>query len=157
MWRCDAAAKAELARLAGRVACVQTFREDATAGRVGDCKIGDRDLAAELVRGGHVFANRDFSRPMATLEQEARTAKLGVWGGEAERPADYRAQKWQDAKRDAPDGCPIKGGVRARTPHLVLPWSRDYESTRVSTGRGDRWFCSESEAQAAGWKPSEQS
>jgi endonuclease YncB( thermonuclease family) len=157
-WRCDAAAKAELARLAesGRVAC-KLSRADANGRRAGSCKIGDRDIAAELVRSGHVFADTGLFSSYATLEQEARAAKLGVWGGDAERPADYRAHKWQDAKRDAPDGCPIKGGVRRGQRIYVLPWSRDYASTRVSVGRGERWFCSESEAQAAGWKPSDRS
>ena len=157
-WRCDAAAKAELARLAGRgrVTC-KLSGTDANGRQEGTCTIGDRDLAAELVRGGHVFAETGLFSSYGSLEQEARTAKLGMWGGDAERPADYRAHKWQDAKRDAPDGCPIKGGVKRGQRIYVLPWSRDYESTRVSTGRGERWFCSESEAQAAGWKPSDRS
>jgi endonuclease YncB( thermonuclease family) len=157
-WRCDAAAKAELARLtgSGRVAC-ELSGTDANGRQAGSCKIGDRDIAAELVRGGHVFAETGLFSSYGTLEQEARAAKLGVWGGDAERPADYRAHKWQDAKRDAPDGCPIKGGVKRGQRIYVLPWSRDYASTRVSAGRGERWFCSESEAQAAGWKPSDRS
>ncbi len=33
----------------------------------------------------------------------------------------------------------------------------DYERVKVSRNRGERWFCSESEAQEAGFKPSEQS
>jgi hypothetical protein len=35
----------------------------------------------------------------------------------------------------------------------VLPWSPSYERTKVRTNRGERWFCSESEARQAGWKP----
>jgi hypothetical protein len=130
---------------------------DTNGQALGSCKIGDRDIAAELVRGGHVFAETGLFSSYGTLEQEARAAKLGVWGGDAERPTDYRAHKWQDAKREAPDGCPIKGGVKRGQRIYVLPWSREYASTRVSAGRGERWFCSESEAQAAGWKPADRS
>ena len=100
---------------------------------------------------------RVFSRPMARSRRKRGTAKIGIWSGDAERPADYRAQKWQDAKREAPDGCPIKGNVKGGRRLYVLPWSQDYARVRVSLSRGERWFCSEAEAQAAGWKPAERS
>jgi endonuclease YncB( thermonuclease family) len=157
-WRCDVAAKAALARLAdaGPVAC-KLSGADSLGGRIASCRVGERDLGAELVRGGHVFSDTGLFSAYATLEAEARSAKRGVWIGEAERPADYRAHKWQDAKRSAPDGCPIKGEVKGGERLYVLPWSRNYAHARVSTGRGGRWFCSEEEAQAAGWKPSDRS
>jgi endonuclease YncB( thermonuclease family) len=159
-WHCDAAARTALARLAedGRVTCrVGGQAADRPGAKAGSCRVGERDIGAELVRGGYVFAGTGLFSAYATLEQEARSAKRGLWNGEAERPADYRAHKWQDAKRDAPDGCPIKGEVKGGQRIYVLPWSRDYARTRVSAGRGERWFCSEEEAQSAGWKPSERS
>ena len=54
--------------------------------------------------------------------------------------------------RRAPDGCPIKGQVTASSRTYVLPWSPDYERARVQSTRGERWFCSEQEAVAAGFK-----
>jgi endonuclease YncB( thermonuclease family) len=154
-WRCDAAAKTALARLAasGKASCALSSGTDAQGRRSGTCRIGEKDIAAELVRNGHVFAVTGFFSSYAGLEEKAREAKLGIWSGTAERPADYRAQKWQDAKRAAPDGCPIKGNVKGGRRLYVLPWSQDYARVRVSLSRGERWFCSEAEAQAAGWKP----
>jgi hypothetical protein len=35
---------------------------------------------------------------------------------------------------------------------FLMPWSPDYDGAKVRTSRGERWFCSESEATAAGWK-----
>jgi hypothetical protein len=35
----------------------------------------------------------------------------------------------------------------------VLPWSPDYRRVRVRSQRGERWFCTEEEAVAAGWQP----
>jgi hypothetical protein len=35
----------------------------------------------------------------------------------------------------------------------VLPWSPDYDRGRIQKTRGERWFCSEREAEAAGFKP----
>ena len=33
-----------------------------------------------------------------------------------------------------------------------MPGDRDYERTRISTSRGERYFCTEAEARAAGWR-----
>ncbi|MGI9403648.1 MAG: thermonuclease family protein [Hyphomicrobium sp.] len=153
-WDCGASATAFLARLVrrARVTCEISGSDDRDR-PLGDCRIGDKDLAAELVRGGHVFATTGFFAPYTSLEDAARKAKLGVWRGEAVRPSDYRAQKWEEAKRAAPDGCPIKGNVSRGRRIYVLPWSRDYKRVRITRRRGERWFCSETEAQAAGWKP----
>ncbi len=81
-------------------------------------------------------------------------AKAGIWQGEIQRPQEWRDQEWRDAKRDAPDGCPIKGFVRASTKLYTLPWSADYDRAKVHTEKGERWFCSEGEAKAAGFTSS---
>ncbi len=77
---------------------------------------------------------------------------IGLWFGTAERPAEYRAKKWEEAKRTAPEGCPIKGQVSGRARVYVLPWSPAYDNVKVRAAKGERWFCSEEEARAAGWK-----
>jgi endonuclease YncB( thermonuclease family) len=156
-WSCGQTAKQALARILrnGRVACDISGSADGHS--VGDCKVGDVDVAAELVRGGHVFATSGLFASYGGIEDEARANKAGIWGGQATRPSDYRAQKWEEAKREAPDGCPIKGNVRGGRRFYVVPWARGYERVKVSRSRGERWFCSESEAQEAGFKPFEQS
>ncbi len=157
-WHCDAAAKTALERLlrSGRVKC-DLSGSDNLGHRIGTCREGETDIAAELVRNGHVFAETGFFSAYGSLENQARTAKAGIWSGEAERPSDYRAQKWEEAKREFPEGCPIKGNVRGGRRIYVLPWARGYERVKISSRKGERWFCSEDEAVAAGWKPSEQS
>ena len=156
-WECGQSAKQALARILrnGRVTC--DVARDSQGSGTGDCKIGDKDVAAELVLGGHVFAATGLFAPYRSIEEQARTSKAGLWAGQATRPSDYRAQKWEEAKREAPDGCPIKGSVRGSRRYYVVPWARGYERVRVSSSRGERWFCSEAEAQEAGFKPSEQS
>jgi endonuclease YncB( thermonuclease family) len=156
-WRCDAAAREALARVlaGGRVRCKLGSSDDAGR-RFGTCHTGEKDVAAELVSGGHVFANSGLFTSYGSLESAARSGKAGIWAGEAARPDDYRAQKWEEAKRDAPDGCPIKGNAKGGRRVYVLPWAQGYERVRMG-GKGDRWFCSEAEARQAGWRPSEQS
>ena len=153
-WRCGAAAEAALSRLvSGRnVACSLSGSDE--AGRaLGQCTMGDKDVGAELVRQGHVFAEGSILVRYAGQEREARAAKAGLWAtGDAERPADYRAKIWEEAKRRAPEGCPIKGQVAGASRVYVLPWAADYERVRVQKARGERWFCSEQEAVSAGFK-----
>ncbi|MGE0284581.1 MAG: hypothetical protein AB7P20_28765 [Rhizobiaceae bacterium] len=31
-------------------------------------------------------------------------------------------------------------------------WSRHYAATRIDTSKGERWFCTEAEAKATGWR-----
>jgi len=152
-WRCGAAAEAALARLVnGRTVSCSLSGSDDMGRPLGQCSIGQKDVGAELVRQGHVFADGSVIARYASQEREARAAKVGLWSGEAERPAAYRAKLWEEAKRRAPEGCPIKGQVSGASRVYVLPWAPDYERARVQKARGERWFCSEQEAVAAGFK-----
>lgn len=156
-WACGEAAKQALARLlrSGRVACEISGNADGQG--TGDCRVDGRDIAAELVRGGHVFASSGLFASYGGLEREARTDKVGIWEGEPVRPSEYRERKWEEAKRASPDGCPIKGSLRGGRRLYIVPWARGYEQARVSPSRGERWFCSEAEARQAGFGPAEQS
>lgn len=154
-WRCGDAARDALSRLVRPKAIVcQLAGTDESGFRLATCTAGEKDIAAELVRGGHVFASTGFFARYGSAESEARSARTGVWQGEqVERPAEFRAKRWEEAKRAAPEGCPIKGSVARGSRTYVLPWAPSYERVRVRENRGERWFCSEQEARAAGWRP----
>ena len=79
-----------------------------------------------------MFATSGLFASYGGIENEARANRAGIWGGQATRPSDYRAQKWEEAKREAPDGCPIKGSVRGGRRFYVVPWARGYERVKVS-------------------------
>jgi cold shock CspA family protein len=51
-------------------------------------------------------------------------------------------------------GCNIKGNISFETGKKLyhLPGMEDYESTRINPEKGERWFCTESEASANGWR-----
>ena len=53
-------------------------------------------------------------------------------------------------------GCNIKGNISARTGERIdhVPGDKFYDATRISLANGERWFCSEEEARAAGWRKS---
>ncbi len=53
-------------------------------------------------------------------------------------------------------GCKIKGNISYETGEKIyhLPGAEDYESTVIDPTRGEKWFCTESEAIANGWRKS---
>ncbi|MBB2670707.1 UNVERIFIED_ORG: hypothetical protein GGE44_000248 [Rhizobium esperanzae] len=52
--------------------------------------------------------------------------------------------------------CTIKGNVSINTGERIfhVPGQRYYAETKISPKYGERWFCSEAEAWAAGWRKS---
>jgi endonuclease YncB( thermonuclease family) len=153
-WRCGETAREATQRLVrGRMVRCETGRPDAQGVATGSCHAGDADVAALLVRGGHVFAEAGIAPRYRGAEAEAREAKAGIWAApDPERPGAWRARMWDQAKRRAPDGCPIKGQVSRGDRVYLLPWSERYDRVKLNTKRGERWFCSEDEAVGAGWR-----
>lgn len=151
IWPCGTAAKDALAGLLrGRRVTCDVLGDEPNAKRARCYAAGD-DIAEKLVRNGHVFATGGFWGSYSSVQSEAEQEKAGLWAGEADRPQDYRDKRWEEAKKSAPEGCPIKGPIRSGARVYVLPWAPSYDSIRLRTSRGERWFCSESEAEAAGW------
>jgi hypothetical protein len=52
--------------------------------------------------------------------------------------------------------CNIKGNISFRTGERIyhVPGGKFYDATRINPSKGERWFCSEEEARAAGWRKS---
>ena len=50
-------------------------------------------------------------------------------------------------------GCNIKGNVSRNGERIFhVPGDRNYDRVRTDKGHGERWFCSEEQAIAAGWR-----
>ncbi len=154
-WPCGEEARDAASRLVrAQVLKCETSDKDASGVVTGRCHAGTIDIAEALVRGGHVFAEAGVLSTYRAAEGAAKTAKSGLWSSsvEPERPATWRARMWAEAKQQAPEGCPIKGRVARGERIYVLPWSTEYPKARISKQRGERWFCTEAEAVAAGWR-----
>jgi len=56
--------------------------------------------------------------------------------------------------RDLDASCTIKGNVSINSGERIyhVPGQEFYDATKISHRHGERWFCSEAEAQAAGWR-----
>lgn len=52
-------------------------------------------------------------------------------------------------------GCEIKGNISSSGERIYhMPGQRFYDKTVISESAGERWFCTEDEAIAAGWRKS---
>lgn len=50
-------------------------------------------------------------------------------------------------------GCLIKGNINSKGERIYhVPGRGSYAQTEINEGAGERWFCSEDEAQQAGWR-----
>lgn len=128
---------------------------------VGDCFRADGlGLAAAMVRSGMALDWPRYSGGAYADEQSAAAAaKAGIWQGEFQPPWEWRAEQ-RSLPASAPlvsapasIGCLIKGNIsRSGNRIYHVPGMHDYERTRIQERDGERWFCSEAEAQSAGWR-----
>lgn len=154
-YNCGAAALNALRGLVGSedVHCVGSRFDDYDR-LIAICHVRAVDLAAALVRSGHGLAYVQYSASYVTEESEARAAGRGAWAGSFTAPWTFRANGWANAAQEAPDGrCAIKGNINRKRERIYhAPWSRSYKRTKIDTSKGERWFCDEGEALAAGWR-----
>ncbi len=87
-------------------------------------------------------------------EQEAKARKAGLW----KEPNPIPPWDWRHGKAGAAEasgGCPIKGNISARGERIYpVPGQRHYTETQIRESSGERWFCTEEQAKAAGWRAS---
>ena len=114
------------------------------------------DVGRALVRDGLAMAFVRYGDDYAQDAAKARATELGLWRTDWQAPWEFRARRRQTATQQAPDGCRIKGNISADGERIYhTPWgSQYYGRTRISTAKGERWFCSEREALDAGWRAS---
>jgi hypothetical protein len=122
------------------------------------CRMGDIDVQEVLTREGLEWAYRQYSR--AYVSQPKKPHELsdrGIWQGPAQPPWEWRRRPadagGEASSSTAPEGCRIKGNINSRGVKIYhTPASPWYDQTTVNESRGQRWFCTEAEAVAAGWR-----
>jgi endonuclease YncB( thermonuclease family) len=124
---------------------------------VGRPYVDDLDVSAEMVRAGAAWAYRQYLRDdnLLILEAEARDAKRGLWGlSEAQKMAPWEWRRSGNSlSTTIQSGCNIKGNINSKGDRIYhVPGSRSYAQTKINESKGERWFCSEADARAAGWR-----
>ena len=179
-WTCGLDARDQLTRLiAGRsVRCDDVGPEKSFGRRHRAICTAEGDKASlneQLVRLGFALAREPVKANVKPAASEARDASRGIWKGCFVAPQEFRTGKKDGtllgsacrADRDReirsvlfpeeltmPPGCGIKGklAVRARvTGNIGIYHLRGCPSYAATT-KPDRWFCSEDDALAAGFR-----
>jgi micrococcal nuclease len=120
-----------------------------------------------------VFVNRELvllgmaraeSRPPDTscdaefqaAEKRAREGKRGLWGMDLPTASGTpRGAGCAGGCTTPPAGCRIKGNINSKGEKIYhVPGGNFYEQTEIEPEKGERWFCTEEEAAAAGWRRS---
>jgi endonuclease YncB( thermonuclease family) len=176
-WACGSAATATLGEIIANSQVTCTARGTDVYGRtLATCRNAVFDIGHEMVRRGMALASEDAPEDYASAGAIARRSSYGLWAGEFQHPADWRkANRRSDAParvartepaRIAPAsagsgrerrytnalGCAIKGNHSRRGDWIYhLPGQKYYEQTRP-----EALFCTESAAQAAGYRRSKE-
>jgi len=152
-WNCGAAAADALRELVDDRSVVCESQGDDKYGRMlGICFVDGADINAQMVREGYAWAFVKYSKSYVREEAEARAARAGIWTGDAEPAWIFREKRWAGAEYAAPNGCAIKGNISSHGYIYYVPWSPRYTQVKIEVEKGERWFCSEADAIAAGWR-----
>ena len=84
---------------------------------------------------------------LSSAQQEAQSQNKGLWAGCGDNSASSQV---------SPDGCQIKGNISFSTGEKIyhMQGQEYYDKTVIDESKGERWFCTEKEAQDAGWRKS---
>ena len=128
---------------------------------VGRCYLNGRDLAVLLIEAGAARPCLRFARAQGTdeiylqAEAKAKSARVGIYAGPLNPVAGFCRERaprqTADRSADPTTDCSIKGNVSANGRIYHMPGQRDYGRVTMR-GAETRWFCSEDEARAAGWR-----
>jgi endonuclease YncB( thermonuclease family) len=175
-WTCGIAARDQLARRIGSAPVSCAAHGQDRYGRVlADCSVGGESLNAWMTRQGWALAYVHYSQRYAGDEAGARQARRGLWSGAFIAPWNWRHRDTgttilgalsvpvtaqaellspASAKAAPSSDCTIKGNINGRGERIYhRPGQKFYAATKIDTRTGERWFCTEAEAVAAGWRP----
>ncbi|NNE52394.1 MAG: thermonuclease family protein [Sulfitobacter sp.] len=136
----------------GAIARCDPVDRDRYGRTVARCSVAGQDIGKRLVHDGIAYAYEKYSRAYLADERAAARAERGIHGFVLQSPARYRITRIKG--RTAPDpGCQIKGNIGAKGARIYhLPGQEFYDRTGIRPEQGERWFCSEAQARASGWR-----
>jgi endonuclease YncB( thermonuclease family) len=140
------------AMVEGREVACDFVEYDRYGRSVARCFLGGADIGRTLVQEGLAFAYRKYSMDYDLDEKAAFVADRGLHGFVMQTPAQHRLTRTKG--REAPDAdCAIKGNISGKGVRIYhVPGQEHYDRTGIRTDKGERWFCSQAEARAAGWR-----
>jgi endonuclease YncB( thermonuclease family) len=154
-WACGAFVRDEVRRRYQGVIATCEQIDLVRYGRiVGKCFVAGRDVGEAIVNDGLAEAYRRYSMDYDLAEKAAQVTGAGLWSSEMQSPAAFRAEQRTSSQtvQTPLTNCVIKGNISGSGQIYHMPHNRDYENTGINEANGERWFCSEEDARAAGWR-----
>ena len=156
-WLCGQEASKAMRAIVGRseVAC-EAIDTDRYGRIVGRCVADGHDIAEALVSQGLALAYRRYSKDYVDAEAGAKASQLGMWSGQFIPPWEWRrGKRLTAAPANDNEACAIKGNISRSGERIYhVPNGYYYAKTKISPDKGERYFCTEDEAAAAGWRKS---
>jgi len=121
--------------------------------------VGTEMVNTTLVEEGYALASTyppdvKYAEQFASLQAQARDNGRGLWGAVCVSPAPSPGPGGAcDYSGSEPV---IKGNISIRTGEQIyhVPGGEHYDETVIDASKGERFFCTETEAVAAGWRKS---
>ncbi|QOZ29660.1 thermonuclease family protein [Bradyrhizobium sp. CCBAU 51753] len=176
-WACGIAARDELIKHSnGRTWDCHTTGVDQYGRSLGSCFIAGEDVNAWMISSG--WALSSYPHTYTIHEVIASNAYAGLWSGAFIAPWDWRRRNkgtivigassipihaqqillGSALLSDPPSPeCQIKGTLGHGSERIYhMPGQLSYGQIDMTKKPGDRWFCSEAEAEATGWRKASQ-
>lgn len=108
-------------------------------------------IAQNMISGGYAREytyKRAYAGRTAHLraQSQAKSAKRGLWRSCVAAPKP---------KPKTTSSCKIKGNISSSRERIYhVPGGRYYTVTKIDLSKGERWFCTETQARNAGWRKS---
>ena len=153
-WACGGwVMKVTTDRYQGQTARCTATDTDRYGRTVARCTALGGDVGAWLVGQGMAFAYVKYGDDYAALERTAAAQDRGLHAVRMQMPEAFRRAQRSTPAQEINANCPIKGNISAKGARIYhMPGQEFYTRTRIDPAKGERWFCSETEARAAGWR-----
>jgi endonuclease YncB( thermonuclease family) len=144
--------------VAGEYIEVEYNKRDRYERIVGKLVKDGRDINLLQVKDGFAWHYKYYQRDQSAsdralysaAENEARGKSIGLWSAPAVPPWEWRRK---GSQQTSSTGCDIKGNISSNGNRIYhLSGTTWYSRTKINEAKGERWFCSEEEARAAGWR-----
>ena len=116
--------------------------------------LDDENINLSLIKNGYAYEYTynvpyKYQAEFKAAQKYAEENEKGLWAPNACKTEE------KEVKEKDTSNCNIKGNISSKGEKIYhLPGQQYYNSTKIDTSKGERWFCNEKEAQAAGWRKS---
>lgn len=122
---------------------------------VGNIFVNDYLVAEGFARASSYPPDIKHQEQFRKSEAAARENNLGLWGSCGLIQGSQTSSQNYSVSLSQGGDCQIKGNISSSGEKIYhLPTGSYYDKTSIDTSKGERWFCTESEAKAAGWRAS---